>query len=559
MLITRVAARNFRTLENFEIALNPGYCALSGKNNAGKSAVVKIIEHFLRNAEDDGFILGTPTVIGLASDKTQWASGDDMEISLSISIERECDSQLFYVVQTYSEAKEERTHFDVQLKQVFLKGSAPKNVCIVDGKELDVRPRNEVFEKFRSSPNIVYHNSTNSKKAMVYFNESFTEIFEHHFSTDDREKIGSAQKTLQNRIGKAARQHKDELEQILGKLSDKYEVELSTIEGSNARIPLQISLKDKLVGSPLQNWGSGTQNRTRVLISVLDAVHTRESAPAETKTTPVFLVEEPESFLHPSAQAEFGQVLNDLAREFNIQIIATTHSPYMLNQHRPDSNYLLERRVFRGAQKETHVIDTSGKDWMRPFAEALGVVSSEFKGWKDAFAAEKSKVVLVEGDIDKKYFELCCEKYPHIYAIPSDVEVVAYDGKDALKNTAILRFMINKFAKVFITFDLDCLKEVEASLKRIGLASGADYLPVGVAKAGYDCMEGLLPESLRKAVFSANVESVTALGSSDTSERNSARSKLKKEMVRLFEANTVPDAELGGFKELFRKIAKALA
>ncbi len=67
----------------------------------------------------------------------------------------------------------------------------------------------------------------------------------------------------------------------------------------------------------------------------------------ETKSTPVVVTEEPESFLHPSAQSEFGNVLNDLADELGIQIIATTHSPYMLGQNDPDANTILTRRFFR--------------------------------------------------------------------------------------------------------------------------------------------------------------------------------------------------------------------
>jgi hypothetical protein len=37
------------------------------------------------------------------------------------------------------------------------------------------------------------------------------------------------------------------------------------------------------------------------------------------------MIEEPECFLHPSAQAEFGRILRDLAEEFQVQVIITTH------------------------------------------------------------------------------------------------------------------------------------------------------------------------------------------------------------------------------------------
>ena len=44
----------------------------------------------------------------------------------------------------------------------------------------------------------------------------------------------------------------------------------------------------------------------------------------------LFLFEEPESFLHPSAQAEFGMLLRDLAKEFEVQV-----TPHYMNK--PDN------------------------------------------------------------------------------------------------------------------------------------------------------------------------------------------------------------------------------
>jgi predicted ATPase len=67
-------------------------------------------------------------------------------------------------------------------------------------------------------------------------------------------------------------------------------------------------------------------------MAILQANRIKTTAPPDDKITPLVVIEEPESFLHPSAQSEFGRILGALSAEFGIQIIATTHSPYMLNQ-----------------------------------------------------------------------------------------------------------------------------------------------------------------------------------------------------------------------------------
>ncbi|MCB2037157.1 MAG: AAA family ATPase [Ottowia sp.] len=81
----------------------------------------------------------------------------------------------------------------------------------------------------------------------------------------------------------------------------------------------------------MDNWGSGTQNRTLILHRLFRAKQLSETEASASKLTPLIVIEEPESFLHPYAQAEFGRVLQDLAGEFGVQVIVTTHSPYLLS------------------------------------------------------------------------------------------------------------------------------------------------------------------------------------------------------------------------------------
>ncbi len=422
--------------------------------------------------------------------------------------------------------------------------------------ELEPQKASEILKKFQSTTSIVVHNSTSVRRGYLYFN-SFMEIVESHFSEEDRGKIAAAQRNLQSKIKKATRQRKDELDNLLGKLSDKFQVELSSIErDGDSSYPLQVRLSDKSVVTPLHQWGAGTQNRTRVLMSVLEAVHARSSASSENRASPVFVVEEPESFLHPSAQAEFGKVLNGVASELGLQIIATTHSPYLLNQTSPDCNYLIHRKHFRNVPKGAALVDTSGGDWMKPFAETLGVVPSEFEGWREMFGSTSSDVILVEGEIDLEYFLFIKENYPSTYQLPDNIEVVPYGGSGALKNTAILAFMINKFKSVYVTCDLDCYGDVKPALERIGLVEEDDFCAIGRSVAGYDCIEGLLPNDVKERVYGGKIELVTALASQNSKERSNAKNRLKRELLDAFRSVKYQDSDLAEFKKLFKRIAR---
>lgn len=554
MKLRRVMARNFRTLENIDIPFDGDYCTLSGRNNAGKTAVVSIMRYFL-DGEDRPYFFGEGN-LSFSKDKTQWAKVEDMEISIQLELHRHDDAEVFFVLEKFS-TKRSGDIAKVMLSETFYSSGKSKLTCAVDGAELEDQNSSEIFKKLKSALNLVVHNSTLPNRRVYYISGEMTEVLESHFSPEDQKKIEDAERNLSNKVKAAARQHKEELSQLLGRLGENYEVELTTIErGGSSQFPLNVKLNDKSVDVNLGGWGSGTQNRTRVLISVLEADRIRKSQSSQNRSKPVVIVEEPESFLHPSAQAEFGRVLNNLAHDFDIQIIATTHSPYMLNQTSPSANILLERKVYRGKLKETVQIETNGDDWMIPFADNLGVISDEFIPWRRLVKSSSSRVLLVEGSIDAEYFSIIKERYPDLYALPDDVEVVSYGGKDALRNTQVLQFMISRLDRVFITFDLDAMSEVAGKLESIGLTVDIDFCAIGANGPGKECMEGLLPKALMSEVFSENSEFVSALMSANATAKKSAKSGLKQAALEKFRTANLDESELSDFHKLLKKISR---
>jgi predicted ATP-dependent endonuclease of OLD family len=272
-------------------------------------------------------------------------------------------------------------------------------------------------------------------------------------------------------------------------------------------------------------------------MAILQANRIKTTGSSDEKITPLVVIEEPESFLHPTAQAEFGRMLRHLSGEFGIQIIATTHSPYMLNQEDPTSNILLTRKMRGKKAYETVLVDTDGENWMAPFCDHLGIGPKDFSALRPLFSADRSKVLLVEGTIDQEYLKffqthgLTCE------LLADDVEVVPYGGKDTLKNTLLLKFVIGNFDRVFVTFDLDAKNDVRSALDRIGLKEGKNYSALGLSVAGKNCIEGLLPTRVLSVVNGKETDLVMKLTSNDTKERRSAKDSLKRKYLEEFIKN----------------------
>lgn len=428
----------------------------------------------------------------------------------------------------------------------------------VNGVELEKYETGEVFRRLSSSNIVMFHNSINSQSKI--FSPSGTLSFhEMLLSKDEREELKKEQDKIKRKVRKFAQGHRGELSDLLAQLEEKYEVELTVFEGMlRDTIPLGINLKDKGVEVPLDDWGSGTQNRTRIMMSILAASRIRQQVNDENRVTPIIVVEEPESFLHPSAQAEFGRVIRSLARDFKVQIIITTHSPYMLCQEHPNSNILLDRKVFRNKLKETEVVDVTEERWMEPFGKILGLDDESVKPWVEVVQASKDNTVLVEGQIDKEYIEYISSKNINGFTIPKHVEIIPYGGKDALKNSIMLKFVIEKFNRVYITFDLDAKNELEKTMKFLNMKDGDDFMAVGIDEDGKDCIEGLLPKNILSTVYGENPDLIMRLTSSDSKKRKSAKNEIKSKLLDRFKnTGSVEAQDLKLFKNLFKNINSA--
>ena len=71
MRLTSITAKNYRTLEDIKLIFANHYCTISGKNNAGKSCVIRLLSALFRGEPaypwiTDGFRFD------YKEDKTQW-------------------------------------------------------------------------------------------------------------------------------------------------------------------------------------------------------------------------------------------------------------------------------------------------------------------------------------------------------------------------------------------------------------------------------------------------------------------------------------------------------
>lgn len=140
----------------------------------------------------------------------------------------------------------------------------------------------------------------------------------------------------------------------------------------------KILLEDNGIQTDISEKGTGMQ---RALALTLIQVYSQIGDESGEISKPIlFFIDEPETFLHPSAQDKLLQSLNKLS--YNHQIFITTHSPYLLKNFNREVNKL---SIFSRAENTINIeedIQLSlfpySPSWGEINYKAFGVVSEEF-------------------------------------------------------------------------------------------------------------------------------------------------------------------------------------
>lgn len=565
MRIAALKIRDYRTLESVDLVFPSSYTAICGANDAGKTNIVRAIQALVREEGPASFFeFAGEEVVSLKDDYPKWKETEsarrEIVFEVMISLDKGRDVGFYQFVAKQLSIEPELESLDLSLKVTYRADRAePAVVVTAAGNKYSDLDAQEVLKKLQSSKSILFHNSTQVDRLSMFRGGdvagNIREIPGQHEPL-----VASMKKTVNRGLAKISKTQQAEFEALLGRLQAKYKVGLSMPAFDFGYVPFSITLGDRKFAVPLDDWGSGTRNRTLILLTLFRARKIGESEPSAAKITPVIIIEEPESFLHPSAQAEFGRVLQDLAEEFQVQVIVTTHSPYLLNLQSPGSNVLLRRRSSYRQLRDTECVESTGDNWMVPFAQALGLDTDEFRPWKALFLSGSDTILLVEGETDKEYFEMLRDKDHGQNRLVVQGEIVSYEGTGALSNAVLLRFVKNRYRKLFVTFDLDATTQIEKTLQALQLEKGKHYIPVGLNAAGKKNIEGLLPESVTTAVYAMNSTLVQVATAGTKEEQDSARRRLKKLMLEEFKKKATPGQEyFGHFYPLARIINKSLS
>jgi len=124
-------------------------------------------------------------------------------------------------------------------------------------------------------------------------------------------------------------------------------------------------------------------------------------------------------------------------------------------------------------------------------------------------------------------------------------------------NNLLLKFVLSKFDRLYITFDLDAEKDVVGNLERLGLCEDRDFKAVGLQHQGKKSIEGLLPNRILSLVNARETNLLMEL-TSPGCDRKGVKNQLKKKYLEEFvKHDDYTPEELKEFIKLVKIINKA--
>ena len=458
VLLTKLIIKNLGPIKEDEVILDP-LTYFVGRNNAGKSHYLKAIEILLATK--------TPSksdMITLQNDKTKevfieghFTGVQDFTSLVSASnhkqaIEGAIQDGVLRVVRILDPNDEDKTGFGIYKSDGSIHNATgfPTNLLKVLPDPISIVATADTVDELKSKENTAL--SKLKKEVMITFLNALREKTQsalvglNDFLHSEDEGVRSPELTQFERNLRA---------EFEGEFSDVIpSVEFLLPDEEVITKEMKIFLDDGH-RSEVEQKGHGLQRATLLALFRLLAKHGQRY---QSRPTPIFLIGEFETFLHPYAQKQLAGVLNALVGSY--QIVTTTHSPFIIT---PEviNGY---RRVHKISLTGTKATTPPGRD----IDLALVKRNLERRGNLEGLFADR--IILIEGDHDDNFFTKLLSVFNISLPAKQFTLFVKTNGKEELRQTRKFYTQMN-FDDVVIICDLDCLfsNDMKNLLKEVGV------------------------------------------------------------------------------------------
>jgi predicted ATP-dependent endonuclease of OLD family len=443
VILRKLKIINFGPIKKDEVIFEP-FTYFVGRNNSGKSHYLKAIEILLATKSPSA-----AEIIKLQNDKSKRiiiegkfeGVGDFTSLVTTSHHKKAIDEAIkdgvLRVVRVLDPSAESKTVFGIYKDDgtIHNPGGFSSNILKVLPETISILATADTVDELKNTQNTAL-SKLKKEALMAFFEELKTKTQETLTGLD----IFLHSKDCKQRSQELIKFETYLKEELIGEFAEVVpSIEFTLPDEEVIAKEMKIILDDGYP-SEIEQKGHGLQRATLLALLKVLAKH---GARYQDRPSPIFLVGELESFLHPFAQKQFAEILLKLVNQY--QIVTTTHSPFILTPQAVDGYRRIQKtdNATKSIMIQKDKIDTSS---LKRHLERRGNLEGLFA----------DRVILIEGSHDENFYHRIRE----IFKIPlPDKKFTLFikaGGKEELRQTRKF-YKQMRFDDVSVICDLDYL------------------------------------------------------------------------------------------------------
>lgn len=278
-------------------------------------------------------------------------------------------------------------------------------------------------------------------KADTNFKSNSVSEIQDYFKSeteDETKKLSQVEEEIQNEMNIEAEAIKD---YMLDYTSSLQKVEITpNIEWKAAIKSVDVNFQFAGDSKPIPMSHKGTGYRRLFMVARF-----RYLAEKNKGHNIIYLIEEPETFLHPSAQEDLLNSFKDLSEDN--QIIITTHSPVFTGSTKYDSVILCKKKdqsIYEYANEENKT------QFIGHIVEELGI--KPYYNLRDVY----EKIVFVEGKNDATFYDIICKNmFTEGLLNNNQILVLTFGGGEDIGSFVNIHYFEKSQRDLFLLIDSD--------------------------------------------------------------------------------------------------------
>jgi len=443
VFLKKLKVINFGPIKNDEVSLEP-FTYFIGRNNSGKSHYLKAIELLLSPKDPS-----SEEIIKLQNDKSQAIriEGEFKGVSdfTSLvtssnhkeSIDNAIKDGVLRVVRNLFPNNDEKTMFGIydNKGEIHNPGGFKTNLLKVLPEPITILAIADTADELKNTQNTAL--SKLKKEALTVFfeelkiktQETLIKLDEYLHSKDCTQRSSELTK-FENNLK----------EELMGEFSDVVpSIEFTLPNEEVIAKEMKIFLDDGYK-SEIEQKGHGLQ---RAMLLALLKVLAKHGAKYQERPSPIFLIGEIESFLHPFAQKQLSEILLRLSDQY--QLVTTTHSPFIISPQAIEGYRRIQKNGFG-----THSISVQ-KD-----GTDINLIKRLLERRDNLEGLFADRIILIEGCHDENFFYKLLEIFDIHLPENKFTRFIKTNGKSDLRQARRFYQQMN-FEDVSIICDLDYL------------------------------------------------------------------------------------------------------